>query len=985
MRMLTVGLAALAAGVGVSAFAGALSEPVPFADEQYTGWEFGSDKHFYDDVGKWMHGKDDRSDYQTGTGIVVRTGLTPLTFQTLSAKRDKVISTPTNVAVAFAGNMTFTAYRGGEEWEVVSKSEAAALTLKETAEGKLVFAVWTFLSQTWGGEQSGRWVDVSNAALAPEEDKMYAVTIEVDQTCRPPRARYTVDNKVLADKNGETWFSSKPTKGVGDIAPDHAHANTISVVGVVGSCKLGKFTLTYRTPQTPRAAVTIARAGSAAPGGTLAPAVTVLEGQTVGDVLTYQWYRMDATGVRTAIAGATDATYVPTDAELGGWVEVDVSDESGYAGSGRLWCSAIPVVYIDVDGGEWPDDGDYLGRGQTEGLVRPEYDGHCYITGDPSLKDYKKCQYDGALKLHVRGNSTAYERKKPYKLKLDKKTDVFGLGNGTKSKHWVLLANYNDDSQMRNKLFYDFSEKLGLVAMKSTWVDVVMNGEYIGIYQFCQQIRVAKERVNVYSWDDAVESIAEKAQEANPALTNEVVNADMAISDLEDFLETNCVWMSTGKFTYRDVPYTVQAKDKKKNGPDGKGGIDVYWKNFFDDISGGYIYEPDEKKISGVGYNPAASNFCQTNDYNGCRNIIHMTLGTPEYGFTNPDVRQYVWDLWAYMSKCWMSGTGYGPDGRHYTETCDFDSMVGYWLIHQIAGNGDSGLHSRYAYQDLGGKVFFGPAWDFDLVGRSVSVTNAADGSFVYKTAGRGSWSPGGQAGNYAGYWTADPYFSYKVREKYLANRDELQKMVEKGGYIDQYKAKLATSAAANDARWMMPFGFAGRGDDIGGVEHLRGYIQNCITWLDKQFASVGTILTSATKTVGDDNSQTATNLRYVQDRTIVVTFPAATDVPGSPDVADAKNGIADVQQRVLAGGVRVQVAVPQAGAKTLDVYVDGFSNSVQTVTSGTVEFTLPRSIFRAGKTYFLSFTARDADGTRLGQNAALVTAQPGGGIFLMK
>ena len=978
MRMLTVGLAALAAGVGVSALAGALSEPVPFADEQYTGWEFGSDKHFYDDVGKWMHGKDDRSDYQTGTGIVVRTGLTPLTFQ--AVKNDKTATTPTNVAVAFAGNMTFTAYRGGEEWEVVSKSEAAALTLKETADGKLVFAVWTFLSTTWGGEQSGRWVDVSNAALAPEEDKMYAVTIEVDQTCRPPRARYTVDNKVLADKNGETWFSSKPTKGVSDIAPDHEPANTISVVGVVGSCKLGKFTLKYRTPLEPRASVTIARAGSAAPGGTLAPDVTALAGQTVGDVLTYQWYRTDATGVRTAIAGATGATYVPTDAERGHWVEVDVSDESGYAGSGRLWCSAIPVVYIDVDGGEWPDDGDYLGRGQTEGLVRPEYDGHCYITGDPSLADYGKCQYDGALKLHVRGNSTAYQRKKPYKIKLNKKTDVFGLGGGVESKHWVLLANYNDDSHMRNKLYYDFSEKLGLVAMKSTWVDVIMNGEYIGIYQFCQQIRVAEERVNVYEWDTG--KIAENTVKIESlGYTSDDEDA------IDSLLETNCLWMTSGEFTYKGTDFALTSKKADGGILDKKGRMQVYWKAWKKgDISGGYIFEPDEKKISGVGYNPAASNFCQTNTTaDGSMNIVHMTVGTPEYAFTNPEVRQWVWDHWAYLSQTWMSGTGYGPDGRHYTETCDFESMTGYWLIHQIAGNGDSGLHSRYAFKDFDGKTVFGPAWDFDLIGRSVStVTNKADGSFTYKKVGRSSWSPSGQAGNYAGYWTADPYFSYKLREKYLANRAELGKMVEEGGYIDQYKAKLATSAAANDARWMMPYGFAGRGDDIGGVEHLRGYIQACITWLDKQFESVGTILTSATKTVGDNNSQTATNLRYVQDRTMVVTFPDATNVPGSPDVA-GKTGVADVQQRVLAAGVRVQVDVPQAGAKTLDVYLDGFSNSVQTVTSGTVEFTLPRSLFRAGKTYFLSFTARDADGKRLGQNAALVTAQPGGGIFLMK
>ena len=980
MCRMTVGVAVLAAGVGCSALAGALSAPVSFVREQYTGWRSGSEKHFYDSVGKWMHAVDDQSEYHAGEGISVSTGSEPLTFQALNANGSKTMTTPTNVVVSFSGNMSFTAYRNGEEWGVVSGNESAALTLKETAGGNLVFAVRTFFSTTWGSEQTGRWVDVSNAALAPEENRMYAIRIEVDQTCRPPRARYAVDGLVLADKNGETWFSSRPTRGVSDIAPDHAHINAINYVGVVGNCEFGEFELTYQTQLTARASVEIARAGSAAPGGTLAPTVVPILGQTVGDALTYQWYRTDATGVRTAIAGATDATYVPTDAELGGWVEVDVSDQEGYAGSGRLWCSAIPVVYIDVDGGEWPDDGEYLGRGQTEGLVRPEYDGHCYITGDPSLADYGNCQYDGALKLHVRGNSTAYERKKPYKLKLDKKTDVFGLGGGIKSKHWVLLANYNDDSQMRNKLFYDFSEKLGLVAMKSTWVDVVMNGEYIGIYQFCQQIRVAEERINIFEWDTG--KIAENAVG---------IEALGYTSDDEDaidkLLETNCLWMTSGEFTYKGTDFALTSKKADGGILDKKGRMQVYWKAWKKgDISGGYIFEPDEKKMSGVGYNPAASNFCQTNTTaDGSMNIVHMTVGTPEYAFTNPEVRQWVWDHWAYLSQTWMSGTGYGPDGRHYTETCDFESMTGYWLIHQIAGNGDSGLHSRYAFKDFDGKTVFGPAWDFDLIGRSVStVTNKADGSFTYKEVGRGSWSPSGQAGNYAGYWTADPYFSYKLREKYLANRAELGKMVEEGGYIDQYKAKLATSAAANDARWLMPYGFEGYGDDIGGVEHLRKYLQNCITWLDKQFATVGTILTSATATVGDKSSKTAANLRYVQDKNLVVSFPDAVDVPGSPDVA-GKTGVADVQQRVLAAGVRTQVAVPYATANTLDVYVDGFLTSVQSVAANAASFTLPRSLFRTGKTCFLSFTARDADGKRLGRNSALVTALPGGGIVLMR
>ena len=146
-------------------------------------------------------------------------------------------------------------------------------------------------------------------------------------------------------------------------------------------------------------------------------------------------------------------------------------------------------------------------------------------------------EYDDQVKnmdftIHVRGNSTAGQDKKPYKIKLDKKTDLFGLGGGVKNKHWVLLANCFDESLMRNKLCYDLAGQFGApVWMKSEWVDVVMNGKYVGNYQLCQHIRVSEERIPILNWDTG--DVAEAAQKANPALTSDDVDA------LDVMLETN--------------------------------------------------------------------------------------------------------------------------------------------------------------------------------------------------------------------------------------------------------------------------------------------------------------------------------------------------------------------------------------------------------------------------------------------------------------
>ena len=52
--------------------------------------------------------------------------------------------------------------------------------------------------------------------------------------------------------------------------------------------------------------------------------------------------------------------------------------------------------------------------------------------------------YDGKIEIKGRGNSTWGLPKKPYKIKLDSKTNLFSMG---KNKHWVLLANYYDSSK----------------------------------------------------------------------------------------------------------------------------------------------------------------------------------------------------------------------------------------------------------------------------------------------------------------------------------------------------------------------------------------------------------------------------------------------------------------------------------------------------------------------------------------------------------
>lgn len=102
---------------------------------------------------------------------------------------------------------------------------------------------------------------------------------------------------------------------------------------------------------------------------------------------------------------------------------------------------------------------------------------------------YGTMRFDGITKaasIKGRGNSTWNFSKKPYNLTLYKDSafdDKQGaeLVPGVKSKKWSLVANYLDDSLMRNKIAMDLAEDLG-IGMKTSFVDLYMNGEYLGNY-----------------------------------------------------------------------------------------------------------------------------------------------------------------------------------------------------------------------------------------------------------------------------------------------------------------------------------------------------------------------------------------------------------------------------------------------------------------------------------------------------------------------
>ena len=133
--------------------------------------------------------------------------------------------------------------------------------------------------------------------------------------------------------------------------------------------------------------------------------------------------------------------------------------------------------------------------------------------------------YDGGTHIQEypilareRGNGSRYElfKKRPYRIKFnDGKSHHMlkdsPLESPAKAKKWTLIPNWRDKSLMRNNVAFEMSRRLGLAY--TPWiqnVDVIVNGEYKGNYQLCDQVTVDPNRVDIYnmeSWDVDEESI----------------------------------------------------------------------------------------------------------------------------------------------------------------------------------------------------------------------------------------------------------------------------------------------------------------------------------------------------------------------------------------------------------------------------------------------------------------------------------------------
>jgi hypothetical protein len=108
--------------------------------------------------------------------------------------------------------------------------------------------------------------------------------------------------------------------------------------------------------------------------------------------------------------------------------------------------------------------------------------------------------YSGKISIEIRGQSSASWAKKSYNLETEyddgsnRNVSLLGL---PKENDWILYAAYYDRSLIRDVLIHHWFRRMGWYSPRTKFCELMLNGNYQGIYILMEKIKIDKNRVNV--------------------------------------------------------------------------------------------------------------------------------------------------------------------------------------------------------------------------------------------------------------------------------------------------------------------------------------------------------------------------------------------------------------------------------------------------------------------------------------------------------
>lgn len=261
-----------------------------------------------------------------------------------------------------------------------------------------------------------------------------------------------------------------------------------------------------------------------------------------------------------------------------------------------------------------------------------------------------------------------------------------------------------------------------------------------------------------------------------------------------------------------------------------------------DALTGGYIFRIDKSDdVNSEGFKSS----------DGLQFIYHY----PTKDNISAAAKTYLQNTVNNFEKL-MDASNWNDASTGYSTVLDVDAAVDYILHEEMLKNSDAYLCSFYMFKDKdsqGGKIQFGPPWDFNLAIGAVSYNNNMDttGWQTEQNMTAGSY--------FIAPWIKkifeDAAFQAKMKTRWAELRSSVWHTKNIDAFIDSLSGVLQSGASRNFERWNV-LGSATCADMGTGwfsynfcyngyseptwpaeIEHLRGWFKSRIHWIDGQFS----------------------------------------------------------------------------------------------------------------------------------------------------
>ncbi|MGB0915957.1 MAG: CotH kinase family protein [Flavobacteriales bacterium] len=156
--------------------------------------------------------------------------------------------------------------------------------------------------------------------------------------------------------------------------------------------------------------------------------------------------------------------------------------------------SRMPIVMLETDGREILDEPRIIAKMGIVDNGKERYNGNWN----------KYTDFEGKVSIERRGFTSQNFPKLQYAFEtigedsLPENVELLGF---PMENDWILHAPYSDKSLIRNVLIYNWWEELGHYASRTKFCELLLNGEYRGVYILMEQIKWDKGRVDITKID----------------------------------------------------------------------------------------------------------------------------------------------------------------------------------------------------------------------------------------------------------------------------------------------------------------------------------------------------------------------------------------------------------------------------------------------------------------------------------------------------